>query len=76
MTKLTDLEIIELMNDVDEKLAAQYNATLVLTGYGEYLETFNDYPENVQNLILNQDISGIFKNIETNEADYFDLTFG
>ncbi|MET3564512.1 hypothetical protein ABID30_003639 [Enterococcus rotai] len=76
MTKLTDLEIIELMNDVDEKLAAQYNATLVLTGYGEYLETFNDYPENVQNLILNQDISGIFKNVETNEADYFDLTFG
>lgn len=76
MTKLTDLEIIELMNDVDEKLAAQYNATLVLTGYGEYLETFNDYLENVQNLILNQDISGIFKNVETNEADYFDLTFG
>ncbi|MBO0441499.1 hypothetical protein [Candidatus Enterococcus ikei] len=76
MTKLTDLEIIELMNDVDEKLAAQYNATLVLTGYGEYLETFNGYPENVQNLILNQDISGVFKNAETNEADYFDLIFG
>ncbi|MBP2098843.1 hypothetical protein [Enterococcus rivorum] len=75
MKQLTDLEIIDLMEEVENQLMEKYNATIVLTGYGKYLETFNNYDAEIQQLIVNKDVKKVFNKIETNSLDYFDIVF-
>ncbi|MFD2388775.1 hypothetical protein [Enterococcus rivorum] len=59
MKQLTDLEIIDLMEEVENQLMEKYNATIVLTGYGKYLETFNNYDAEIQQLIVNKDVKKV-----------------
>lgn len=79
MTKYTDTGIIDLMEKLDKALAEKYNASVALTGYGEYLETFRSWSEELQekiDQISNPDVLAEFFNlVETHEVNYFDISF-
>ena len=79
MTKLTDLEAIDLMVQLDETLERKCNASLILTGYGEYLETFKSWSPNLQDrvcsLIEKSMFDEILSLVETQAVDYFYISF-
>lgn len=79
MKKYNDNAIIDLMCELEDRMEEQYNASFALTGYGEYLETFKSWSKEVQEKIMQFVENGltkeIFNLVETQEINYFDISF-